>query len=123
MSVLDTIPALRGVVAAMSFTDSYEVLRQVSVPDGEGGNTYTEAVTSSGTGDLQQIAAGSDQQVIADRLAISRPAVLYVAVDADITPTDRLRVNGTRLFKVMDVGQRGNLAIRRQVVMDEQVVP
>ncbi|MEJ7901848.1 MAG: hypothetical protein WKF63_08355 [Thermomicrobiales bacterium] len=112
------ISTLRGVTARLR-PDTCEVLRATVVEDGGGGSTTVETVTSTVPCRLDASGLQPDEAAIASRLGWEVAYKLDLPVDANVTPSDRLRVNGVRSFQVGGVPVAGNAAVSKIAVVRE----
>jgi hypothetical protein len=113
------IADLRAEVAGL-LCDSYAVQRPTAVSDGLGGRTVTVATSSTGACRLDQYQSGAGaEQVLAERLDTITPTTILLPWDADVTPADRLLINGTRTFEVAAVETDGAQALARIAICKE----
>jgi hypothetical protein len=110
---------LRAEVAGL-LCDTYAVQRPTGVSDGMGGRTVTTAASSTGNCRLDQYQSGAGgEQVVAERLDTITPTTIILPWDADVTPADRIVVNGTRTFDVAAVETDGSQALARIAICKE----
>ena len=111
------IAALR-VVVARYLPDTYVVQRTTGTNDGSGGQTDVVTTPSTGPCRLRQASMGTEL-VIASKLDTVNPASIVLPWDADVTPADRLIVNGTRTFEVAALNTDGNNTLSRIAICKE----
>lgn len=98
-------------VAEANMNLSCAVRRATLVSDGMGNSTSTWATAA--TVDCRRLSTLSQaEQVIAGRLAISRPWIVQTPAGTDVRETDRL-VIGSDTLEVVHVGQSSWEAVRR----------
>jgi hypothetical protein len=115
----DEIADVRAEIAGL-LCDTYAVLRTTSVSDGMGGQTVTTSTSSTGACRLDQYQSGAGtEQVIAEQLDTINPTTIILPWTADVTPADRLVVNGTRTFDVAAVNTDGAQALSRIAICKE----
>ncbi len=112
------ISTLRGVTARLR-PDTCQVLRATVVEDGSGGSTTVETVTATMPCRLDTTGLQPGEEAIASRLGWEVAYRLDMPFDADVTPGDRLRVNGARMFQIGGVPMAGNAAMSKVAVVRE----
>lgn len=115
----DDITALRALTESF-YPDSAEVLRTAAATGGPRGDAPTEAPT--GAAFPARLRVGGTQPVEREIAARKGWAVSY-AIDmpysTDVTPADRIRINGTRKFEVGGVTKGGTEAMQITAVCQE----
>src|SRR5687768_8283222 len=92
------VAEFRGLVATLAMPDAFELRRDADVSDNAGGYTTTETTVASGDCRLRA-AGGGAETAIAERLSWAVAYAVDLPYDLDVTPSDRLLVNG-RTFEI-----------------------
>lgn len=105
---LDTagVTEIRALVAD-TFPDAYEVLRETRTDTDEGGWTNVEAVAGTGACRLRPVGESAQERQIVERRQWEVAYSIDLPYAVDLTPADRLRVNGVRSFEVGGVVKAG----------------
>lgn len=90
-----------------TYPDTYEVLRDTDTPDDTGGWTTAETVSSTGACRLRPLGESAQETIVAERLEWQVAYSIDLPYGADVTPRDRLRVNGTRTFEIGGIVRGG----------------
>lgn len=102
-----TLATLRTTVTVGALTDSVAIHRTTQVPDGAGGWTPTDAVSSTVACRVARSGLQSPSEAIyAERLGSRAPFTVYLPFDVDIRESDRLVVTlptGVQTYEVLGV--------------------
>lgn len=102
------VAELRALVEDLGFPDTYEVLRPTRTDTEEGGWTIGETVVSTGICRLRPVGESAEERIIVEQMISETAYSLDFAYAVDLTRADRVRVNATRTFEVVDVVRGGN---------------
>lgn len=93
-----------AIFADAFYTNTYEVLRDVSVSDGSGGQTETESVIETGECQLSITnRLGAERANPADVIQAPSSYTAEWLTVGTVTESDTLRVDGTRTFNITDL--------------------
>ena len=111
MTLADEIAATLATEAAPAiieafFADTYQIVRDASVPDGSGGETVTPVVVATGRCRLVPADRLGREGVRGDRIEAASPYVAQLPKNAPVFASDTLRING-RDFAIVDAPKRG----------------
>ncbi len=111
----------RPVFADAFHGDTYEVLRGVTlVSDGSGGNTAEPIAIESGRCSLTVSNRLGGERVSGNIVIAVSIYVAELPIDADVTETDTLRINGNRAFEITDVKTGGLHDLFTEVTLEER---
>lgn len=121
---VETIVRLRLLPPRLSFHDTCEIRRNVSVGQDDFNNELPPTPTTVELGPCSLKKLGqqgqSAERVIADRLGWTTPYLIDLDYDTLVTPEDTIRVNGDRTFHVGGVVKQGKLGIVATAVCEER---
>lgn len=113
----------RGLVEELAMPDTFALIRDTDVPDGEGGMTTAETTVASGDCRLRTIGTPGVGSVVertfAERLGWTATYAIDFPVETPITASDRVVINGSRTMEVGGVIDTGTWAMVLTAIVRE----